>query len=136
MTKESIERTILNFHPGYTVKRGGRVDYGQVDKDKTVFYAHVTYPVRFTYSDEQPYLIGRWTTQPVIALELPEVDIATGKPAVIALAYEADIRALPDGLAEKVAAHLNQVQQDFDTLYASLRNRPLLVDRVYGEWEV
>lgn len=134
MAQEAVERTILNFYPGHSVRRDERIDYGQVDKATTLFYAHITYPVRCITIDEQPHIIGRWTTQPVVAIERSEIDIATGKPAIIALVYAADIRALPQDLMERVANRLNK-EQSFDTLYEQLRSNPVLPKRVHGEWD-
>lgn len=108
MSKEAVERTILDFHPGHTVRCGERVSLGKADSQTAVFYGYVTYPV----------------------------DIAAGRPGIIALAYAEDIRVLPEGLAEKVAARLIPMSGTFDALYQRFQSMRFLQDRVHGEWDV
>lgn len=123
MKQEAVERTILDFHPVEPVRIGERLFLGQVGPGINIFYGDVTYPRRFTGSNDEPFIIGRLTTQPVVALELEgKIDCATGKFPIIPLAYVSNIRGLPHGLPEKIAAHLENWQ--------SLRRQ------ITGEWEV
>lgn len=122
MAQEAIERTILSFHPEEGASCHEEQKLGRVEG--TVFeavYGIFPYQMRVTTLPGEP-LISAWTRQPVLAL----IGRREGANGVLekyrTLAYPSDIRSLPEGVAERLAANLDNWQ--------SLRRR------ITGEWEV
>lgn len=102
--------TILDFYPRQPVTWGERINLGRVG-ETSLFYGFVTYPQRARSGEGEP-LTGRITTQPVVALEKPEVlDLSTGKPGIIALSYATEITTLGEELVLKVADYLKALSQ-------------------------
>ncbi len=122
MAQEAIEKTILTFSPQKGVSCYEKRDLGRVEGTPfEVVYGVFPYQRRVITLPDEP-LIPVWTRQPVIAL----VERGQREERVVeeyrTLAYASDIRLLPEGVAEKLAAHLEN--------WNSLRRQ------ITGEWEV
>lgn len=121
MAQEAIERTILTFNPEKGVSCYEKRDLGRVKGTPFgAVYRILPYQQRVINLPGEP-LIAAWTSQPVVALkEVLQDD--TPATRYKTLAYASDIRSLPDGIAEKLAAHLENWQ--------SLRRK------ITGDWDV
>lgn len=121
MEQEAIERTILTFYPEKGVSYDDKKNLGEIKGTPfEAVYEILLYQQRVINLPGEP-LIAAWTSQPVVALK----EVLQGvTPAVRykTLAYASDIRSLPDGVAERLASHLESWQ--------SLRRK------ITGEWDV
>lgn len=122
MIQEAIEITILSFHPEDGVSCYEEQKLGRVEG--TVFeaiYGIFSYQMRVPDLPDEP-LIAAWTRQPVLALT-ERGDQQNGVAAKYrTLVYPSDIRSLPEGVAEKLVAHLESWQS--------------LKRQITGEWDV
>ncbi len=121
MAQEAIERTILEFHPQKGVSCDREEGLGRIAGTSfEAVYRILPYQQRVTSLSGEPF-IATWTSQPVVALK----EVLQGDTPVTrykTLAYASDIRSLPDGVAEKLAAHLENLHS--------------LTRKIFGEWEV
>ncbi len=122
MGQEATERRILSFCPqkGFSCDGGTSLN-NLAGTPFEVVYKVLPYQLRVTTLPDEPFT-PEWTRQPVLAL----VEIGQREGRVVekykTLAYATDIRSLPEGVAEKLAAHLEN--------WNSLRRQ------ITGEWEV
>ena len=121
MAQEAIERNILTFCPKKGISCDGEEELGRVvGTPFEVVYRIFSYQQRVTSLPGEP-LITAWTRQPVVALkEVQQGDKPVTRYKI--LAYASDIRSLSGGVAEKLAAHLEN--------WNSLRRK------ITGEWDV
>lgn len=103
VTKE-ITTEILGFYLGK--KKSGEIrrseDFGEVEQGKRLVYRIFPYQERAVALEGQPLVLS-WTRQPVLAL-------VNGNRATT-LAYAADVNALGEGLAARIADRLQVIKK-------------------------
>lgn len=134
MAQGVVER-ILSFRPTDGATYHGEKKLGKVEGSTfEAIWKVLPYQMRVTTLPDEP-LIAAWTRQPVVALVEQRQCGERVLTHYRTLAYASDIKELSEGLAEKLAAHLHNLQSEsFDTLYDGLSKRSLI--RPSGEWEL